>query len=150
MHKSNNLYQHRTSIPFHYYSITTVSNQRAPIFSSLDVAQIVIRNLYELDRQNITKTICYVLMPDHIHWLFQLQDGLTLAQAIQRFKGRSAREVNVMKGETQAMWQKDYFEHQIRDENDLIKQARYIIANPLRCELVTSVGDYPYWNCIYL
>ncbi|NJC47919.1 UNVERIFIED_ORG: hypothetical protein GGR78_001170 [Xanthomonas campestris] len=28
--------------------------------------------------------------------------------------------------------------------------ARYLIANPLRAELVERVGDYPFWDAIWL
>ena len=35
-------------------------------------------------------------------------------------------------------------------EDDLINQARYIIANPLRAELVNKAEEYPFWDCVYL
>ena len=41
-------------------------------------------------------------------------------------------------------------DHCLRAEDDLVSQARYIVANPLRAKLVNSIGDYPFWNCIYL
>jgi len=90
MHQSQNLRKYRVSTPFDYYSITTVSNQRKPIFHSLDIAQIVIKNIGRLDKDLVSKTIFFVLMPDHIHWLFQLQNKLPLCKTVQYFKGRSA------------------------------------------------------------
>jgi len=150
MYKSQNLRKYRSSTPFHYYCVTTVSNQRKPILNSIDIAQIIIKNIVQLDKELVSKTICFVLMPDHIHWLFQLQNELPLCKAVQYLKGRSAREIKRLNTNINDVWQEDYFEHCIRDERDLIKQARYIIANPLRAGLVKNIGDYPYWNCIYL
>ena len=150
MYKSQNLRKNRASTPFHYYSVTTVSHQRKAIFNSIEVSQIITNNMNKLDNEQASKTICFVLMPDHIHWLFQLQDKLPLFRTIQYFKGRCAREIKIITPDVHKIWQKGYFEHCVRDEKDLIKQARYIVANPLRAGLVKKIGDYPYWNCIYL
>ena len=65
-------------------------------------------------------------------------------------KGRSTQTVNKHLKRQAAIWQADYYDHQIKSEKDLINQARYIIANPLRAGLVDKIGDYPFWNCIYL
>jgi putative transposase len=150
MYKSHHLRKNRVSMPFHYYSVTTVTHARNTLFTSFDIARISIQNLYLMDEQQDTKTICFVVMPDHIHWLFQLQDKLSLPQTVAQFKGRSARAVRVFDCNVEKVWQDDYFEHCFRNENDLLKQARYIVANPLRAQLVESIGHYPFWNCVYL
>lgn len=38
----------------------------------------------------------------------------------------------------------------MRYDEDLLKAARYIIANPLRARLVKRVGDYPLWDAVWL
>ncbi len=150
MYKSHQLRKNRVSMPFHYYSVTTVTHVRNSLFTSFDIAKIAIRNLYLMDERQDTKTVCFVAMPDHIHWLFQLQDKLTLSETLAQFKGRSARAIKVFDRTIEKVWQDDYFEHCIRNEDDLLKQARYIVANPLRAQLVESIGQYPFWNCVYL
>ena len=42
------------------------------------------------------------------------------------------------------LWQRGYFEHVLRDDEDTIGVARYIIENPVRAGLVTNPLDYPY------
>lgn len=104
--------------------------------------------MQQLELQQLIKSIAFVLMPDHLHRQFQLLENTTLAIAIRTFKDRTAttcRKYGIHK-----LWQKGYYDHLIRDENDLINQARYIVANPLRAKLVTTVANYPYWDCIYL
>jgi hypothetical protein len=32
----------------------------------------------------------------------------------------------------------------------LVAAARYIIGNPLRAGLVTRIGDYPLWDCVWV
>ena len=150
MHCSHLLRKGRVSQPLHFYVITAVTKNRKEVFSKLTNAQLVIKELYTLDKENAVKTICYVLMPDHIHWQFQLLNKYTLSEVVKRFKGRTTIIINKRNNQQGSIWQEDYFDHQIKDEDDLINQARYIVANPLRAGLVNNIGVYPYWNCIYL
>ena len=48
------------------------------------------------------------------------------------------------------IWQRAFFDHGLRDDEDTAKVARYIVANPLRAGLVTKLGDYPHWDAIWL
>jgi len=149
MHKSHSLRKGRVSQPFYYYVITTVTYHRMPLFTTFNVAQTAINALYNLDRCNAVKTISYILMPDHLHWQFQLLDKYSLAQVVQRYKGRTAHLLKKLT-HVEKIWQDDYYDHQIKDEKDLINQARYIVSNPLRAKLTSNIRNYPYWNCIYL
>jgi len=150
MHSSHLLRKGRVSQPLHFYVITTVTYLRQPIFTQIDIAKKVIAELYVLEHENAVSTISYVLMPDHLHWQFQLLNKYTLAEVVKHLKGRTTQLINKSEQRKGSIWQADYFDHQIKDENDLIKQARYIIANPLRAGLVSNIGNYPFWNCIYL
>lgn len=42
------------------------------------------------------------------------------------------------------LWQKSYYDHVLRQEEDLQAVARYIWANPVRANLVQNTNDYPY------
>ena len=48
------------------------------------------------------------------------------------------------------LWQAGFHDRALRAEVDVRAAARYLVANPLRAGLVVSVGDYPYWNAIWL
>ena len=150
MHKSHLLRKGRVSSPCHYYVVTITTKDRRPIFCHLSNAQKVINELYSFDNEQAVQTISYVLMPDHLHWQFQLLTKYSLAGVIKRFKGRTTHLINTLTTHHGSVWQSNYFDHQIRNENDLINQARYIVANPLRAGIVNNIGKYPYWNCIYL
>ena len=82
-------------------------------------------------------------MPDHIHWLIQLNKG-DLSQAVARVKSGFSRENN------QKIWQKGFFDHAIRDEAKLTTVARYIVANPIRAGIVKNVRDYPHWDAVWV
>ncbi|KPH95326.1 transposase [Pseudoalteromonas porphyrae] len=102
-----------------------------------------------LEEEGAAKTIAFVFMPDHIHWLFQLQLKMELSGVIRTFKGRTTK-IARMNAQLNKFWQPDYYDHLIRNESDLINYARYIVANPLRGGLVKNVSLYPYWDCIYI
>ena len=87
-------------------------------------------------------------MPDHFHWLFQLKNKENLSEVLRRVKGCSS--FNIKNKHTPQVWQQGFYDSLIRNEDHLIAQARYIVANPLRASLVKYIGDYPFWDCIYL
>ena len=105
--------------------------------------------MQQMHDSEYTNSIAWVVMPDHIHWLFQLQDK-PLAEVMRVFKGRSAYDINQELGRKGILWQRYYYDHALRDNEDIRGAARYIIANPLRAGLVKHIGDYPHWDAIYL
>lgn len=42
------------------------------------------------------------------------------------------------------IWQRRYWEHQIRDDNDLAKHVDYIDINPVKHGHVSRIADWPY------
>ena len=87
-------------------------------------------------------------MPDHFHGIIEIKYRLTdpkmeketdqtkkrrkmlIPKIIGRFKMRSAKEINLLRG-TQGtkVWQRDYWEHIIRDKNEYVRITNYIKNN---------------------
>ena len=88
-------------------------------------------------------------MPDHFHWLVQLQKG-SLGELMCQTKSLSARTVNAAAGRAGSRWQQGYHDHSLRQEESLVRVARYVVANPLRAGLVNRLGDYPLWDAIWI
>jgi len=145
-----NLTKGRVSLPWQEYHITTVTWNRQTWFADFHVARIVIAEMRRIHDTKILSSLAWVLMPDHLHWLFQLNDNATLSATINLFKGRSSRAVNQFLGRNGNVWQRAFYDHAIRKEEDLQAIARYIVGNPLRKGLVDRIGDYPYWDAIWL
>ena len=57
---------------------------------------------------------------------------------------------NAATGDCGQVWQPAYHDHALRAEDDLLVCARYLVANPVRAELVRSAHKYPYWNAVWL
>ncbi|KAA1150899.1 REP-associated tyrosine transposase [Pseudoalteromonas fuliginea] len=147
MYSSKKLLTGRYTCENQFYSVTICTKKRTQIFKNFESACIAIRGLVYM--QNKVNTICYTLMPDHLHWLFQLKD-LPLNDVVRQYKSITTVNINKFNYSNGSIWQQNYFEHKLRTEEDLINQARYIVANPLRAKLVNEVGEYPFWDCVYL
>ena len=104
----------------------------------------------QLQNDGLVDSLAWVLMPDHLHWLFALQQSVTLGQVVHLLKGRSGRAVNQRFNRVESVWQRAYYDHALRREEDVLKVARYIVANPLRAGLVKKIGNYPHWDAVWL
>lgn len=80
-----------------YYSITAVVRDRKPVLVQESNASIIHDELQRIAQEGKADTFAWVVMPDHLHWLFQLQQG-SLGRCMQRFKSRSARALNLEMG----------------------------------------------------
>ena len=132
------------------YHITVVTVGRRQAFACLTTARVVIDELRRCDALARTTTLAWVLMPDHLHWLFVLGSDATLAQTLRDFKGRSAYRINTRENRRGAFWQRAYHDHAVRGDEDVKTMARYIVANPLRAGLVEDIGQYSHWDTAWL
>ncbi len=126
-----------------YHVISNTKNKQK-IFNNLINARILVQNMMLQDQLEHTKTLAFVVMPNHLHWLLQLQDTATLANVVKNVKAKTAQMIG------QPIWQAGYYDHAVRKDEDIQNIARYIIANPIRAGLVKKAGDYPHWYAIWL
>ncbi|MDV9041515.1 transposase [Stenotrophomonas sp. RAC2] len=128
------------------YTLTTVTHARRPWFSDKANVDLLIEALRTVERTGRTSSLAWVVMPDHLHWLFELRAG-TLAGCMQILKSRSGRYIGRRAEAYAPIWQPGYFDHALRGDECLRTQAMYIAANPVRAGLATRVGEYPYvWS----
>jgi putative transposase len=131
------------------YLLTAVTHGRQQFFKDWGMGRLVVHEFRRAQESGNATSIAWVVMPDHFHWLVELHNG-DLPKLMQTTKSRSARAMNKERGCHETLWQKGYFDRALRREEDLKAAARYIIANPLRAGLVTSVRDYSLWDAIWL
>ncbi len=94
--------------------------------------------------------LAWVLMPDHAHWLFELDSNTTLSNVVNRLKSASARRLNRRLDRRGPVWAQAFHDRAVREEDDLKTMARYLVANPLRAGLVERLGEYPFWDAVWL
>ncbi|MCP5197928.1 MAG: transposase [Gammaproteobacteria bacterium] len=145
----NELRKGRFSEEGRAYHVTTVVADRRPVFRDLWLGRILVREMMRLQTEQAVESLAFVIMPDHLHWLMVLQSGWQLPQVMQRLKGRSARILAERTG-FRPFWQRAYYDHAVRREEDLRAVARYVVANPMRGGIVKRLGDYSLWDAIWV
>ncbi|AKJ99095.1 transposase [Pseudomonas sp. MS646] len=131
------------------YLITTVVHERAPVFRNWELGRLLVAEMRHAHERGQVTSLAWVVMPDHLHWLVQLEE-VPLAQVMQAVKSRSTLAVNRAMNRSGAFWQSGFHDRALRDSQDLLPFARYIIGNPLRARLVERIGDYPLWDAAWL
>ncbi len=139
----------RYSEPGRIYLDTAVTHAREPHFTNWRFGRLVVDQMRAADAEGVLRSLAFVVMPDHFHWLFEL--GEQRLDAVEmRVKSRSAKAVNASLGRSGQLWPRGFHDRAIRREDDIRAIARYVIANPSRAGLVQHVGDYPLLDAVWL
>ncbi|MFJ7793628.1 REP-associated tyrosine transposase [Pseudomonas sp. NPDC096950] len=131
------------------YLLTANTLKREPVFRDYTLGRMVVHQFKQAQDQGFADTLAFVVMPDHFHWLIQLQKG-SLGQLMCQTKSLSARAINESSGRTGSLWQQGFHDRALRREECLVRAARYVVSNPLRAGLVGRFGDYPLWDAVWL
>jgi len=90
----------------------------------------------------------YVIMPDHMHLLFQPlpRDGscVSLSEIMHAIKGVSAHRINRLLQREGAVWEVESHDRAVRDEREYHSKWWYIRRNPVRAGLVQTPEDWPW------
>ena len=139
------------------FFITQVTYQREP-WLCCDVARKALREGIERVRVKYPFVIdAFVLLPDHFHCLWSLtaddQDFSVRLRLIKTYVTKHYgqalgvnREVSLSRkkrGESN-LWQRRFWEHLIRDEQDFAKHCDYIHDNPVRHGFCENPQDWQY------
>ena len=130
------------------YLITIVCFDRARIFERIQCARIVVSTMRRMEGR--AQTLCFVVMPDHLHWLMQLEKDSTLSSIVQKLKSCVTKQIRKQELYRGSVWRRGFHDRAIRKESNLRDVARYIVLNPIRAGLVTKIGDYSHWDAIWL
>jgi putative transposase len=147
----------RAVTPHASYFFTVASYRRRPILCDA-VLRDALRAAIEMVRGSRPFVIdAWVLMPDHFHCIWTLPEGDADFSArwmmIKRAVSLACRDVyhrqdwmnsSKVKHRESTIWQRRYWEHQIRDEEDFNRHVDYIHFNPVKHGHVPCVADWPH------
>jgi len=108
-------------------------------------ADALATQLATLGEIGITVPHCTIL-PNHWHALLATDsaDPLSLSAVMKRIKGRSAKAIRRSIGGAGRVWQREWFDHWIRDDSEWQRCVDYIRANPVKAGLVSRWEDHPW------
>jgi REP element-mobilizing transposase RayT len=113
--------------------------------------------------------IAWVVMPNHVHALVRVYDGVPLGKIVQSWKSYTGRRIRVMmekeggagerripvmmeeesragarRSQDERVWMREYWDRYIRDERHFQMAVDYIHQNPVKAGLVTIAKDWPW------
>jgi REP element-mobilizing transposase RayT len=128
-------------------SLTACVDERHTPFLDGDVVSQFRGSLARAVEKYSCLVLIYCFMPDHLHVILQGQDDSADSwRAMVDFKQQSGFWFG--RNRPQDGWQKDFYDHIIRADEDLGAQIRYIADNPVRRGLVKMWSEYPFTGAI--
>ena len=139
------------------YFFTVMTYRRQEILCNADI-RAALRAAIESVREIAPFDIdAWVMLPDHLHCVWQLPEGDTnyarrwamIKKLVSESCGAHyyheewVTDSKIRRNES-TLWQRRYWEHCIRDDNDLNRHRDYIHYNPVKHGLVERVVDWPY------
>jgi REP element-mobilizing transposase RayT len=142
------------------YFITIVTYNRACLFGKIINGEMILNEYGEIVKNEWEKTGIirpniiidkYIIMPNHLHGILIINDNIcrdtlqrvstiekfgkptknSIPTIVRSFKSTTTKQINIIrKSPNTRLWQKNYYEHIIRDTDDLSRIRKYIKENP--------------------
>jgi len=121
-----------------YDALIENKNNKIDYLHKSEIAEICKHSLHFPDGKDYT-LICYCIMPNHIHVVFELiNKNKSVADIMGAIKRNSAKEANKVLNRTDAFWQGESFDRLVRDDKELYFIIKYVLLNPANAGLVSS------------
>ena len=118
------------------------------LLRSPSIASLVQRTLLFFDGQRY-RLLAWVIMPNHVHVLFEPINGWTVAKIVASWKKFTATEISKRQHRSSEplsapIWHREYWDRFIRDKTHLIQVIDYISQNPVKAGLAPTPQAYPW------
>lgn len=113
------------------------------VFLSPGDADRYLRIVSRAARHNRVELWAYCLMPNHVHWIACPTTPTGLARTFGEAHRRYAVELHRVRRWSGHFWQQRFYSCPL-DELQLLAVVRYVLANPVRANLVASALDWPH------
>ncbi|MDF9830426.1 transposase [Parabacteroides sp. PF5-6] len=142
-----------------FYFVTICCQNKNPFFGRIEQGLMILNDAGEMIEQlwneltnkyPILRLHSYVVMPDHFHGIIQIckDDVISLASIMDAFKSETT--VRYISGVKQKgwppfdkhLWQRNYYEHIIRDQRGFDNITAYIIENPQKWGINNEEGAH--------
>ncbi|MDI6765231.1 MAG: transposase [Bacteroidota bacterium] len=122
---------------------TLCVQERKSVFTNNNIVEYFRNTLLEEAHRQQCDIHMYLFMPDHLHLIIEgKSDDANILKMVNGFKQRTGYWLYQHRHEFH--WQKDYYDHIIRNSEDLRKQIEYILQNPVRKGIVVDWKQFPH------
>lgn len=118
--------------------VTLVAHRRQPWL--VDRAAQISASMHRAHAKHPFRHHAHVVLPDHLHWLFEPADA-DFSLVVAAFK-RDLTWALKAGGDIGPFWQDRFYDHLIRDDDDLHRHLDYIHYNPVKHGHCARPGDW--------
>jgi hypothetical protein len=122
---------------------------RRPVFDDTEAARAVARLHRATGAWCGSDCLAWVLLPDRWQGLLAVAPGDAVERLVQRFKTASARAVDPRLRINGWLWERGFEARPLADGGER-QAARRLVIEPLRAGLAGAIGEYPYWDAVWL
>lgn len=140
----------RTRLPVQLYaqcgpvcSVTLAVRDRRPVFADPRAATSAVDLLLNHSQKTQVPIYGYCVMPDHVHLVLGASKTCDVITFVGQFKNLAQRAVWRL-GINGPFWQSGFYDHFLRQDEQLERVIEYVLDNPVRAGLVTTRNDYPF------
>ncbi|HQS99774.1 MAG: hypothetical protein B7Y26_11245 [Hydrogenophilales bacterium 16-64-46] len=121
--------------------VTLVAHHRRPWLAT-HAAQLSV-SMHRTHEKHPFRHLAHVILPDHLHWLFEAQDG-NFSAVVAAFKRDASWALKACGEASEPLWQPRFYDHLIRDEADFQRHLDYLHYNPVKHGHCNHPGDWPH------
>ncbi len=136
------------------YFVTICAHERRCLFGEVSGESVRLNALGQIVETEWTKSRelrreiamdAYIIMPNHLHAIVAIDQAVhpagsapgarnrSLGSLVNGFKAAATRRINELRGTPEsAVWQRNYYEHVVRNEDELNRIREYIALNPAK------------------
>lgn len=135
------------------YFFTVVTHARRNLFSNHSAIDILGQSIRHVRKYHPFKVDAWVLLPDHMHCIWTMPENdsdfstrwrlikTAFSKRSENIFHKTYESTSRIKRNELPIWQRRFWEHLIRDENDFSRHMDYIHYNPVKHGLVKKAGD---------
>ena len=97
----------------------------------------VLEAISRLEKQGCWTPLVAMAMPDHLHAIMRIRQGVEIGHLLWRFKRDISFSITTE-------WQKDGFDHRLRCYSEYLEKRQYVLMNPVRSGFCAAPEDWPY------
>lgn len=137
----------RLDLPGATYYLTCCLDRRRPLFNRAELAELLI-NLYAVERDRGSISLHgYVVMLNHYHVAVTPRGDASISAVVRRVHSLFAPVCRRVCRVSGRVWQRRFYDHVVRSEEDLRTKLVYLHNNPVRAGLAEDPVEYPWSSC---
>jgi putative transposase len=131
----------RYHLPGHPIFLTLVAQNRRPWLAQEQNVELVLQSIHWAKTKYPFRHIAHVILHDHLHWILFPEPETNFSDLVAAIK-RDVTWRLKESGRIGPFWQKRFYDHIIRDDDDFARHLDYVHFNPVKHGLVERPIDH--------